>query len=465
MAGGSNSFPPHYMRGMETYYPQYRLDPFRRTAPPPLGPSFATPGPYFSAQMPATPVRPEGPGFDDTIKVNTLVNSRGQNVSVDILASIPKGFFRVDDKWTCYRRNYFSVSCGFTFKTNGHDSPIYLQRYNSQLEMVSGYAVSIAAKTAAATNAESESRGLVQHTPKRDKATESTPTRHVVLPSSSSGVPGNHSLTHAGLYAPSSQMSCMQNGLDAFGHIGTPTPQANYIFERIQFQKATANNGKRRAQQQYFHVVVKLEVNIGRQGGPEEWLLVAQKQSEPMVVRGRSPGHYKDNRRDSQTSMDPEGGSGHSADGHTGYHLHAVHSAPSASLGNTHAPYRHGHTYGTSFSHSTHHMDESENSTTSPGSSSTLASSPTKGESCHLACGMTRTSHADTTFDRVVLSPILNKTSSDAMEYSRARKRPYEDDSQDCPGNFFSHPLDQTYQHPSFDFSVTGTSQALCASS
>lgn len=452
---------------MESYYPQHRVfqDPFRRTVPPPIGPIY-NPQPYYQQQMPAASSRPEGPGFDDTTKINTLVNSRGHNISVDVLASIPKGFFRVEEKWTCYRRNYFNVSCGFSIKTNSHDNLIYLQRYNSQLEAVNGYAVSIAAKTAAANNAESESRGLVQHTPKRDKATETIPTRHVVLPSSPSSVSGNHPLSHGSLYAPTSQIPCMQNGLDSFGHVGASTPQTTYTFERIQFQKATANNGKRRAQQQYFHVVVKLEVNVGRQGGPEDWVLVAQKQSQPMVVRGRSPGHYKDNRRDSQTSMDPDGGSGHSADGHNGYHIHSVNGAAhSSSMGNSHASYRHGHTYGTSFSHSAHHMDESENSTTSPGSSSTLASSPNKGETCHLTCSMTRASLPDTTFDRVILSPILNKISSDAIDYTHTRNKSYEDENRDCQGTFFHHPLDQTYHNPSFDFSATSTSQALCASS
>jgi meiosis-specific transcription factor NDT80 len=91
-------------------------------------------------------------------------------------------------------------------------------------------------------------------------------------------------------------------------------PPQSHTFERIQFQKATANNGKRRAQQQYFHVVVELFADVGRHGDPQ-WIKIATSQSHPMVVRGRSPGHYKDNRRDSATSMDPDRGAGAGGDG------------------------------------------------------------------------------------------------------------------------------------------------------
>jgi hypothetical protein len=61
--------------------------------------------------------------------------------------------------------------------------------------------------------------------------------------------------------------------------------------------------------------VVELSADVSRAGESAQWVKIATKQSEPMVVRGRSPGHYKDNgRRDSTTSMDPDRGSGASGD-------------------------------------------------------------------------------------------------------------------------------------------------------
>jgi hypothetical protein len=61
-------------------------------------------------------------------------------------------------------------------------------------------------------------------------------------------------------------------------------------FERVQFKTATANNGKRRAAQQYYVLLVELyaETSAGKT------FRVATAQSAPLVVRGRSPGHYAD---------------------------------------------------------------------------------------------------------------------------------------------------------------------------
>ncbi|KAK5105015.1 hypothetical protein LTS08_001288 [Lithohypha guttulata] len=467
----SSSFPPDFTMARTTYDPTYSYasrpasyDIFRPRPQMPHPFSSTTSSIFPAPPMPAAN-RPEGPPFEDTVIIHPLVNSRGQNLKVDVLASIPKGFFKVEDKWTCYRRNYFTVSCGFTFKTHSLDSQVFCQRYASQAEHVHGYAVSIAAKTAVVNNNDSETRGLVQHTPKRDKATESVPTRHAIVPTPAQSLSNGHNISHNGIYTSSSH-HLLPHGLDPFTHPNGPSPQTNYTFERIQFQKATANNGKRRAQQQFFHVVVRLEANLGRPGGPDEWVIVATQQSHPMVVRGRSPGHYKDSRRDSQTSMDPDGGSGQSGDGHSNFPLHALGPNHSANMSNAHATYRHSHHYGTSFSYTSHRVDESDSSSTSPESSTTLCSSSSKGETCRIPCSMTRT---PLTFDRILLSPTVSKIDSDLMEYTTTatqyKKRPFDDDS-DCTSSFFQSSLHPTYHHtPSFDFSATSAAQALCVSS
>ena len=462
----NSSFPPQYQMGRPLDYNNYNrhvpFDIFNRPRPS-LPHSFPPPTSIFPPPSMPNPNRPEGPPFEDTQKLHNIVNSRGQSLTVDVVASIPKGFFRVDDKWTCYRRNYFSVSCGFTYKTPNLDGQVYLQR-SSHHESITGYAVSITAKTAAANNTDSETRGLVQHTPKRDKATESIPTRHSVVPTPPQALTNGHVMSHSALYPTSHHLSaCLPSGLDAFGHTATQSPQTNYTFERIQFQKATANNGKRRAQQQYFHVVVKLEVNIGRPGGPDDWVIAATRQSHPMVVRGRSPGHYKDSRRDSQTSMDPDGGSGHCGDSHGSFLSHQMGNTHASNSNNAHASYRQSHHFGTSVSHRAHAVDESESSTASPGSCSAMGSSPNKRGTCPTSCAMTRTLHTDSGFDRVTLSPILSKTTTDIMSYPQAKKRPFEDDMSDCASSFYPSAMDTSYHNPSFDFSATSASQALCA--
>jgi meiosis-specific transcription factor NDT80 len=280
--------------------------------------------PPMTLESTARPVttRVDGPPFDDTKVVHPIITSLNQQLVPEIAASIQKGFFQVDGKWTCYRRNYFTVSCSFSFRTSSYEGQLYLQRHSShQAEPIKQFAVSISAKTAIMnSNQESEVRTLVQHTPKRDKATESVPGKVAIQPaptpslSSSGGLPSN-----GNLYSNPQQVA--PSGLPGYntgpGYSSTQhhIPPTSYTFERIQFQKATANNGKRRAQQQYFHIVVELSADVSRAGESPHWVRVATKQSEPMVVRGRSPGHYKDNgRRDSTASMDPDCGSGASGD-------------------------------------------------------------------------------------------------------------------------------------------------------
>jgi len=93
-------------------------------------------------------------------------------------------------------------------------------------------------------------------------------------------------------------------------------PPTQYIFQRIQFQKATANNGKRRAQQQTYNLIVELQAEVYNPlDGKSRWVHIARRQSHAMVVRGRSPGHYKDNRRDSGGCMGPDTNTGDGSGG------------------------------------------------------------------------------------------------------------------------------------------------------
>ena len=264
--------------------------------------------------------RQDGPPFDVTVVIHPVITSRHHQLTPDIAASIQKGFFQVDGKWTCYRRNYFTVSCSFNFRTTSYDGQLYLQRHsNHQAEPISQFAVSISAKTAIMNNnQESEVRALIQHTPKRDKATESIPGKVAIQPAPVPALAGSAALSgNRTLYANHPQVSpgLLLDYSTTYSSTQYQTPPTAHTFERIQFQKATANNGKRRAQQQYFHIVVELSADVSRAGESAQWVKIATKQSEPMVVRGRSPGHYKDNgRRDSTTSMDPDRGSGASGD-------------------------------------------------------------------------------------------------------------------------------------------------------
>ncbi|KAL4956169.1 hypothetical protein BDW69DRAFT_96144 [Aspergillus filifer] len=266
------------------------------------------------------PPAADAPPFHDTNPIHALYSSGNQLVQPEIAAKIHKGFFQVDDKWTCYRRNYFSISCSFSFP-HSVQGP-FLVKIDNRSERILQFAMSISAIVNGQHN---EIRELVQHTPKRDKQSERQPQRVILQPAQTTGmVPSLGSTSASG--HPFSLMS--QPGMEQFSAYGgapqQPQPPTQHTFERIQFQKATANNGKRRAQQQYYNLVVELYAEIANPHGITEWVKIARRLSHPMVVRGRSPGHYKDGRRDSSTSMGPDGGSGGAGDGSGGAVLHPL---------------------------------------------------------------------------------------------------------------------------------------------
>ena len=237
------------------------------------------------------------PPFDPTKPFFSLSDERGV-VQPEIHAKIDKGFFRADQDWTCYRRNYFSVACSYSLRSEGEAEAerIRLHRPGSNPDRVEAFAMCIAAKVDGEDGKPIE---LVQHTPKRDKGPMSAPDKKELRPNPTGNL---------GMFTG----SAFPTGQPDYDPIYSATLQeSNNVanFERIQFKKATANNGKRRAAQQYFHIVVELYAKIYRGSGTDiEWVKVAHRVSAQMVVRGRSPGHYQDERRGS-ISMGPGGGS------------------------------------------------------------------------------------------------------------------------------------------------------------
>lgn len=161
--------------------------------------------------------------------------------------------------WTCYRRNYFQISASFAvagLDPSLHSEVPCLLDKGNELVTVRAFLVCIGARIQHGEKVIE----LVQHTPKRDKGPQITP-----------------------------QPTHIRAGGDlSLGSSGT-SPHV-VTFERVQFKTATANNGKRRAAQQYYQVHVDLYAELDN----GELVLVANSFSAPLVVRGRSPGHYAD---------------------------------------------------------------------------------------------------------------------------------------------------------------------------
>jgi meiosis-specific transcription factor NDT80 len=248
------------------------------------------------------------PPFFTTEVHQSLQTSEGHLIKPEIFGKIDKGFFMAENDWTCYRRNYFSLNCSYTLQPTIPNGAIYLVgQAGGAGAQVHSFAMSIAAVV---DGRDGKSVELVLHTPKRDKGPQDRPPRITLAPRP----PASHDL-----YGGDSGLDGSKGNIyNTQGFDQTPnSPQIEATFERIQFKNATANNGRRMAAQQYFHLLVELFADVGPQH-IDRWVKIASRMSAPLVVRGRSPGAYQGERRGSNTSTGP-GGSGGTGSGGGAY--------------------------------------------------------------------------------------------------------------------------------------------------
>lgn len=282
----------------------------------------------------------------------------GQGVTPEVHAKVEKGFFpsNSDGKWTCYRRNYFSVACSFELHPNINNGRLSLKRNNTS-EPIQAMGMRL---SAAVDGSGGKGIDLIQHTPKRDNGPKNKIEVTKVSPMPPSGRHGHDSTMspngiysvpmptfHAtgqvpGPYLPlqhasepgasststsqSSQMSSSYSYPAGGAHIPVPGQSISHTFERVQFKQATANNGKRRASQQYFHLIVELFADVRKEGKDTPvWVKVAQRVSDRIVVRGRSPSHYQNEGTNGQAGRggSTSGGNGYSGGGSTYSSLNA----------------------------------------------------------------------------------------------------------------------------------------------
>lgn len=194
------------------------------------------------------------PPFGADIIYASLVDAEMQHIKPRILIEVDKGFFKADEGiWTCYRRNYFDVRCQFELKPNPRG--ILCLVVEQRLLPVGRFYVTLTAKTTSTDDVPSKPIQLVRYSPKRDRG----PTAEVGL----------------------CELAPVKNEISL-------APRSELTFDRMQFKNATANNGKRRAAQQFYTLVLELWCTVI---GDDRYK-IAERVSTPMVVRGRSPGHY-----------------------------------------------------------------------------------------------------------------------------------------------------------------------------
>ncbi|PNP52059.1 hypothetical protein THARTR1_07268 [Trichoderma harzianum] len=289
--------------------PSFPGVPLRRL---PLSP---TPSPLTSYVTPAGRMeagqfqnRPSATAVPPLMSVQTsgsLQYENGTQIKIDITGTVDKGFFLAEGEWTCYRRNYMTCACSYSLLPHYPNTAVhFIPPGSSQAYQVYGLYMSISAVVA---DNDQQSIELVQHTPKRDKGPTSKPEKVLLAPKNS--VPSHHPGMYNDATSASSARAMYQDG---YGGQGAVQPATEHTFERIQFKQATQNNGKRRAAQQYYHLMVELWADLGSSFGSQsadKYFKIAFRKSEKMIVRGRSPGHYQNEKRRSH-SGGPGGSSG-----------------------------------------------------------------------------------------------------------------------------------------------------------
>jgi meiosis-specific transcription factor NDT80 len=278
---------------------------------------------YHAGTYGATAASPETPPFNAQETWGTIT-CEGTTVTPSLDAKIEKGFFYSTDRvWTCYRRNYFAVNVSFQLTPWFPNGRLYLDQGNGKpAEQIQSMAVSLAA---AVDNASGKTIELIQHTPKRDKGPQLAMKKELLAPTppGKSHEHGGYGLNsfHQSSSAPGPQLPLQTESDSSQQYSPTSHANSNYqhSFERIQFKSATANNGKRRAQQQYYHLIVELWANVQSPRDTEpRWVKIGARISHPVVVRGRSPSHYQNEGPHNAGTSRGAPGSGLGGTGHYG---------------------------------------------------------------------------------------------------------------------------------------------------
>ncbi|KAF2149943.1 p53-like transcription factor [Myriangium duriaei CBS 260.36] len=252
----------------------------------------------------------------------------GHVVKPTIYARMEKGFQMIGGFWTCYRRNYFEVSCAFVLNPFCSNACIMLRGKQVQ---AFGMGISACVFDRDVNIDERRRVDILQFTPKRDTNDKRDLTIVRVWPGMPLQSHGGHGQRSLPYYATSRGPAFVpvlpyQGGSSRENspHSGSPQRYPHdalplvdhagdglykqHTFDRLQFKTATANNGKRRASQQYYCLKIGLYADTRDDGASDPvWHRISEVFSEPLVVRGRSPNHYK-NEDSGQDADEREGG-------------------------------------------------------------------------------------------------------------------------------------------------------------
>lgn len=222
-------------------------------------------------------------GFSAPLPRAQLVDAAGNLVDASMTAELYGMFFVAEDVFgggdtgrplelTCYRRNLWQCS-----------GQVTLPRYLGHVVDDQGRQVRLSDLAVSITAIES---------------IEGKPTEIISIPWKSSLEEGAHSRSPS---APPNIALDLSAGQELEHHHhqhgggGGDRVSLPVSWKRLQFKHATANNGRRKGLQQHYVVQISLLGRPAEGGG--EFVKIAEIQSGPVIVRGRSPRNF-DSRKD-----------------------------------------------------------------------------------------------------------------------------------------------------------------------
>ena len=231
------------------------------------------------------------PHFYATKTKGDMRDAAGVQVPVLIHARfvLKKRAARQRNFWILYRRNYFGVQGSYHLEPLPGSSPketLYLHRKNHKPKPIQALFMCM--------------RGVVE--------TEEGPEIKIVV------FNAKRKPLHEGQDPPPiepQRMKPLTEGStkyyvestgDRQDHMNVPM---NHTFHRNQFRAATQNNGARRTEQQFYHILLELKAEIMVEGVPKLFT-VASRLSERLVVRGRCPLSFKNKDEEDCHTRDPD---------------------------------------------------------------------------------------------------------------------------------------------------------------
>lgn len=289
----------------------------RTISPARHGPVGNTPAPFYEG-----PLEGGDLPFTTFSMSSVLAAENGNQLFAKIFATPVKGLTKEHDDWISYRRNYLSTSCAYSLTPACPGQKIYVEE-DGQRRQVQALSIKL---SAAMDRGAGKQVSLVKSNAKRDKTSEVLFDK--LYPKSHSGIASSLPISQCPLL-PLQNLNDESCERVPFGDNG----RYDATFDRTMFTAATQNNGRKRSgHQQYYHLVVGLYADIRPEGGAvAHWVKVAQQVSDPVIVRGRSPKHYRGKSASSSKRSDPssdggkkpppssDGGFGPSEDGRGSY--------------------------------------------------------------------------------------------------------------------------------------------------